>query len=204
MASPHLKELIHRRPELAPCAATITEAFAAMRGCFRAGGNVLLCGNGGSAADADHWSAELLKGFRRERPLTARARKGLPRGVARALQGALPAIPLSSFPALASAFANDVSPELTLAQLVSALGRKGDLLVALSTSGRSPNVCLAAQTARARGMATIALTGRGRGRLAKLADIAIRVPARETHLVQELHLPVYHTLSLMLEDAFFD
>jgi D-sedoheptulose 7-phosphate isomerase len=175
-----------------------------MRGCFRAGVKVLLCGNGGSAADADHWSAELLKGFRRERPLSARARKGLPRGVARALQGALPAIPLSSFPALASAFANDVSPELTLAQLVSALGRKGDVLVALSTSGRSPNVCLAAQTACARGMATIALTGRGRGRLAKLADIAIRVPARETHLVQELHLPVYHTLSLMLEDAFFD
>jgi D-sedoheptulose 7-phosphate isomerase len=203
MASPHLKELIKRLPELAPCTASIVEAFAAMRACFRAGGKVLLCGNGGSAADADHWSAELLKGFRRERPLTAKARKGLPREVARDLQGALPAIPLSSFPAFASAFANDVSPELTLAQLVSALGRQGDVLVALSTSGNSRNVCLAAQTARARGMSTIALTGRGGGRLAKLADIAIRVPARDTHLVQELHLPVYHTLSLMLEDAFF-
>ena len=204
MASPHLNELIQRRPELAPCAASIAEAFTAMRTCFRSGGKALLCGNGGSAADADHWSAELLKGFRRERPLSATMRKRLPRRVARSLQGGLPAIPLSSFPALASAFANDVSAELTLAQLVSALGRKGDVLVALSTSGRSPNVCIATQTARARGMTVIALTGRGGGRLARLADIAICVPARETHLVQELHLPVYHTLSLMLEDSFFD
>jgi D-sedoheptulose 7-phosphate isomerase len=204
MTSPHLKDLIQRRVELAPCAASIAESFTAMRACFRAGGKVLLCGNGGSAADADHWSAELLKGFRRERPLAAKARRGLPRGVARALQGALPAIPLSNFAALASAFANDVSSELTLAQLTSALGRKGDVLVALSTSGNSRNVCLATTTAHARGMTTIALTGRSGGRLANLADIAIRVPARETHLVQELHLPVYHTLSLMLEDAFFN
>jgi D-sedoheptulose 7-phosphate isomerase len=204
MPSPHLKELIRRRPELAVCEGSIKETFAAMRACFRSGGKALLCGNGGSAADADHWSAELLKGFCRERPLSARARKDLPRGVARALQGALPAIPLSSFPALSTAFANDVSAELTLAQLVSALGRRGDVLVALSTSGRSTNVCLAAQTARARGMTVLALTGRGGGRLARLADFAIRVPSRETHLVQELHLPVYHCLSLMLEDAFFD
>jgi D-sedoheptulose 7-phosphate isomerase len=204
MPSTHLKELIRRRPELAPCASSIADTFAAMRTCFRAGCRVLLCGNGGSAADADHWSAELLKGFRRERPLSAATRKRLPRGVARLLQGALPAIPLSSFPALSSAFANDVSAELTLSQLVFALGRRGDVLVALSTSGRSPNVCLAAQTARARGMTTIALTGRRGGRLANLVDIAIRVPARETHLVQELHLPVYHCLSLMLEDAFFN
>ncbi|HEY5550337.1 MAG TPA: SIS domain-containing protein [Opitutaceae bacterium] len=204
MASSHLKELIRRRPELAPCKASIADAFAALRACFLSGCKVLLCGNGGSAADADHWSAELLKGFCRERPLSAKLRKGLPRDISRHIQGALPAIPLSSFPALSSAFANDVSPELTFAQLVAALGRRGDTLIALSTSGNSRNVCLAAQTARARGMLTIALTGRGGGRLAKLADIAVRVPARETHLVQELHLPVYHCLSLMLEDAFFD
>lgn len=204
MASSHLKELIRRRPELAPCKVSIADAFATLRACFRSGGKVLLCGNGGSAADADHWSAELLKGFCRERPLSAKSRKGMPRGIARRLQGALPAIPLSSFPALSSAFANDVSAELTFAQLVTALGHRGDVLIALSTSGRSPNVCLAAQAARARGMATVALTGSGGGRLARLADVAVRVPARETHLVQEFHLPVYHCLSLMLEDAFFN
>lgn len=203
MASSHLKELIRRRPELTPCKASIADAFTTIRACFRSGGNVLLCGNGGSAADADHWSAELLKGFCSERPLPARLRKGMPRDIARRLQGSLPAIPLSSFPAFSSAFANDVAPELTFAQLVAALGRRGDVFIALSTSGNSLNVCLAAQTARARGMAVVALTGSGGGRLAKLADIAVRVPARETHLVQELHLPVYHCLSLMLEDAFF-
>lgn len=203
MSSPHLKRLFRRRPELAPCEIAIAQTFAALRACFQSGGKVMLCGNGGSAADADHWSAELLKGFRRKRPLPAKAQKRLPRGIARALQGALPAIPLSSFPAFSSAFANDVAAELVLAQLVTALGRRGDILIVLSTSGSSRNVCLAARTAHAHGMAVVALTGSGGGRLAKLADIVVRVPACETHLVQELHLPVYHCLSLMLEDAFF-
>lgn len=203
MPSPHLRNLVQRRPELAVCEVSIADAFAAMRACFKSGGKALLCGNGGSASDADHWAAELLKSFRRERPLRARERKGLPPRIARQLQGALPAIPLSNFAAFSSAFANDVSAEISLAQLTAALGRRGDVLVALSTSGNSPNVCHAVQVAQARGLTTIALTGAGGGRLARLADIAVRVPARETHLVQELHLPVYHCLSLMLEDAFF-
>lgn len=199
----HLKDLLERRPELAVCESSIREAFETLRMCFRSGGKALICGNGGSAADADHWSAELLKAFRNERPLAVREKKRLRPSIARGLERALPAIPLSSFPAFSSAFANDVSPGLVLAQLVNALGRRGDVLLALSTSGNSRNVCLAAEVARARGMRTVALTGAGGGRLAKVADLAIRVPARHTHHVQELHLPVYHCLSLMLEDAFF-
>jgi len=191
-------------PDLAGCEPSIAAAFAAMHACLKSGGKILLCGNGGSAADADHWAAELLKGFDRKRPLSARDRKGLPPVIGRHLQGALPAIPLTGFSAFASAFANDVKAELTFAQLTHALGRRGDVLVALSTSGNAANVCHAVQTARARGLRTVALTGAGGGRLLRLADICIRVPARETWRAQEYHLPIYHCLSLMLEDAFFD
>ncbi len=112
-------------------------------------------------------------------------------------------IPLTGFLSYHTAFGNDVDPELVFAQLVWALGRAGDVLVAISTSGQSGNVCAAAEAAAAKGMAVVALTGADGGRLRELADIAIRVPALETHLVQELHLPVYHCLSLMLEDEFF-
>ncbi|MDI1319003.1 MAG: SIS domain-containing protein [bacterium] len=203
MPTAHLDKLIRRLPELAVCEASIAEAYAALHTCFKAGGKVLLCGNGGSAADADHWAGELLKGFCRMRPLSAKDRKKLPPYVARRLQGALPAIPLTSFPALTSAFGNDVTPDLAFAQLVSALGRRGDVLVALSTSGNARNVCHAVQTAKARGLRTVALTGASGGRLRGLADLCIRAPARETHRAQEYHLPIYHCLSLMLEDAFF-
>lgn len=203
MNSPHLSKLIKRLPELAVCEDAIAEAYATLHACFKSGGKVLLCGNGGSAADADHWAGELLKGFCKMRPLPAKERKKLPKYVARRLQGALPAIPLTGFTALGSAFLNDVAGDLVYAQLTSALGRRGDVLVALSTSGNAANVCHAVQTARVRGLRTVALTGAGGGRLRKLSDICIRVPARETYRAQEYHLPVYHCLSLMLEDAFF-
>lgn len=204
MSTDHLAKLVKRLPELAACEGTIAEAYAALHDCFKAGGKILLCGNGGSAADADHWAGELLKGFCKMRPLPAKDRKKLPPHLARHLQGALPAIPLTNFTALGSAFLNDVDGDLVYAQLTSALGRRGDVLVALSTSGNAANVCYAVQTARARGLRTVALTGAGGGRLRGLADICIRVPARETYRAQEYHLPIYHCLSLMLEDAFFD
>ena len=203
MNSAHLARLIKRLPELAACEGTIAEAYAALHDCFKSGGKILLCGNGGSAADADHWAGELLKGFCKMRPLPGKDRKKLPSHLARHLQGALPAIPLTNFTALGSAFLNDVDGNLVYAQLTSALGRRGDALVALSTSGNAANVCYAVQTARARGLRTVALTGAGGGRLRGLADICIRVPARETYRAQEYHLPIYHCLSLMLEDAFF-
>ncbi len=196
-------ELLERIPALAPCAADIERAYLLLRDVFAAGGKVLMCGNGGSAADAEHWAGELLKGFARARPLPEAARGVLTVSLATALQDALPAIPLTGFLSFRTAFANDVEPDLVFAQLVWALGRPGDALVALSTSGTSANVCRAAEAARARGMQVLALTGQDGGSLAELADVCVQVPARQTHLVQEYHLPVYHCLSLMLEDEFF-
>jgi D-sedoheptulose 7-phosphate isomerase len=199
----HLRDLLHRVPALEPCAADIEAAFASLRDCFAGGAKALACGNGGSAADAEHWAGELLKGMLKQRPLKPDTLSSLPPALAQQLQGALPMIPLTGFLAYRTAFANDVDPELVFAQLVWALGRPGDVLVALSTSGASANVCAAAETAAARGMTIVALTGEHGGRLGTLADIAIRVPARETHLVQEYHMPVYHCLSVMLEGEFF-
>ena len=203
MPTSHLTKLIERLPELEACRDSIQHTYDALHDCFAAGGKILLCGNGGSAADADHWAGELLKGFGQKRPLSAKDRKKLPPYVARHLQGSLPAIPLTGFSALSSAFCNDVAPVLVFAQLTSALGRRGDVLVALSTSGNARNVCLAVETARARGLRTVGLTGSTGGRLRGLCDFSIRVPAKETYRAQEYHLPIYHCLSLMLEEAFF-
>lgn len=203
MPKRHLTDLLQRRPELAAVRPAIEQAYEVLRRCFRGGGKVLLCGNGGSAADADHWAGELLKGFCKDRPLSAKARGKLRPAIASKLQGALPAIPLTSFAAASTAFGNDVDPGLAYAQLTSALGRRGDVLVGLSTSGNAGNVCAAAEVARARGMKVLALTGAGGGRLKGLSDVCIRAPARETFRAQEYHLPIYHCLSLMLEEEFF-
>ncbi|MDQ5980192.1 MAG: hypothetical protein QG602_3167, partial [Verrucomicrobiota bacterium] len=123
--------------------------------------------------------------------------------IAAKLQGALPAIPLASFPAASTAFGNDVDPTLAYAQLTSALGRPGDVLVGLSTSGNAANVCAAAEVARAKGMQVLALTGARGGKLRKLSDVCLCAPTNETYLAQEYHLPIYHCLSLMLEEEFF-
>ena len=203
MPQRHLTDLFQRRPELAGARPAIVEAYELLRTCFRAGGKILLCGNGGSAADADHWAGELLKGFCHDRPLSKSARRGLRPAIASKLQGALPAIPLTAFPAASTAFGNDVDPDLAYAQLTSALGQRGDVLVALSTSGQAANVCAAAEVARAKGMPVIALTGATGGKLKGLSDVCIRAPSRETYRVQEYHLPIYHCLSLMLEAEFF-
>lgn len=200
----HVTELLSRYPELDACAGDIQDAFEALRGCFRSGGKVLLCGNGGSAADCEHWSAELMKGFVSRRPLTDEWRSKLGEELGGRLQGGLPAIPLPSLTSLATAFANDVDPELVFAQGVWALGREGDLLVGISTSGNSRNVLRAAETARARGLVTVGLTGADGGRLAGLCDVTVRVPEESVHKVQQYHLPVYHCLCLMLEDEFFE
>jgi D-sedoheptulose 7-phosphate isomerase len=166
-------------------------------------GKLLLCGNGGSAADADHWAGELLKGFCSKRPLMPDEKVGLPPILAEQLQRPLPAIPLTSFTALATAFANDVAPELCFAQLTWALGNAGDVFIGISTSGNAKNVGWAAQAARSRGLRTIGLTGKSGGELKNHCEVMVRVPAMETYLVQELHLPIYHCLSLMLEEEFF-
>ena len=199
----NLHQLLLRNPQLAACVSDIEQAFSIMRDSFRDGGKLLLCGNGGSAADADHWAGELLKGFASKRPLDTTDMEKLPAGMAQKLQGALPAIPLTGFASLNTAFANDVDPQLTFAQLVWGLGKPGDVLVGLSTSGNAANVCAAMEAAKARGLSRIGLSGRSGGLLRHCCDLCIRVPADETYLIQELHLPIYHCLSLMLEDEFF-
>lgn len=201
--NPHIGELLRSNPALESCHVDIERAFELLRDCFRSGGKVLLCGNGGSASDCEHLSGELLKGFLSKRPLDLKWRERLGESLAGKLQGALPAIPLTGFHAFSTAFGNDVDPEYSFAQLVWALGRPGDVLVAISTSGNSRNVNHAARTAAAVGMGVLGLTGESGGELAALAPVCIRVPEKRVHLVQQLHLPVYHCLCLMLEDDFF-
>lgn len=198
-----LQDLLERLPDLAPLKGEMEGAFRDLYECLAGGGKLLLCGNGGSAADCDHWAGELLKGFAQTRPLSEVDQQTLPDPLGQQLQQGLAAIPLTAFPALMTAFANDVEPDLAFAQLVWALGRPGDILIGISTSGNARNVLHAVHAARAKGLRTLALTGRSGGKLAPEVDRALRAPADETYRIQEYHLPVYHTLSLMLECAFF-
>ena len=199
----HLGELLVRYPALLPLRADIEAAFVLLLQTVTGGGKLLLCGNGGSAADADHWSGELLKGFQNRRPLSVEELDSLAPHLGDKLQSAIPAIPLTSFPALATAFGNDVDPDYVFAQLVWGLGHPGDVLIAISTSGNARNVCHAAQTARAKRMSVLGLTGETGGSLHNLCDICVRAPSLVTAHVQELHLPIYHSLSLMLEEELF-
>lgn len=199
----HIANLLQRRPELAECRTQIEQAFKIMSDCFRSGGKALLCGNGGSAADAEHWAGELLKGFVQRRPLSDADIRSLPSDLAHKLQGSLPAIPLTGFMSLGTAFANDVDSNLIFSQLVWGLGKTGDVLIGISTSGNAKNVRLAMEAAKARGMHRIGLSGKTGGALNALCDVCIKVPTTETYLIQEFHLPIYHCLSLMLESEFF-
>jgi D-sedoheptulose 7-phosphate isomerase len=174
-----------------------------MEASFASGGKLLVCGNGGSAADADHIVGELMKGFYKKRSLPAEEASKLGE-YARYLQGALPAIALTQHAALSTAFLNDVNPEMGFAQQVYGYGRDGDVLLGISTSGNSKNVCNAVRVAMNLGIKTIGLTGRKGGRLSEISDVCIGVPADITADIQELHLPIYHTLCAMLEELFFD
>ena len=199
----HIDRLIDRFKVLSPCRNDLEDAFNILSSAFRASKKVLICGNGGSASDAEHWAGELLKGFCKPRRLSPDEGGILTPDLRDKLQGGLPIIPLTGFPAFSTAFANDVSPELTFAQLLWVLGKEGDVFIGISTSGNARNVCLAAEAAQGRHLTRVALTGESGGALHSLCDLTIRVPAKETYLVQELHLPIYHCLSLMLEDEFF-
>ena len=201
--NPHLSRLIERAPALACCVDDIQAAYETMHASLAGGGKLLLCGNGGSGADAEHWAGELLKGFGSKRPIGGELLQKLGPELAGQLQGALPVIPLTGFLGLRTAWQNDCDPDYVYAQLVLAFGRPGDTLVGISTSGNSKNVAPALETAKRLGLKTIALTGAGGGKAAQIAHASIRVPSCETYLIQEFHLPVYHTLCLMLEDAFF-
>lgn len=195
-----MEKLLKRYPALAKCKGDMLSAADALAECFEGGGKLLLCGNGGSSADCDHMAGELLKGFLLKREVVD---ERIPLEMRAKLQGSLPAVSLHSASAAFTASLNDLEPDFAYAQLLYGLGRGGDVLIAVSTSGNAANVCNAATLARSIGMKVIALTGADGGKLGKIADICIRVPERETYLVQELHLPVYHWLCAETEKRIF-
>ena len=206
----NLDLLIMRYPHLECCKGNIIIAFEFIRDCYKNGGKLLVCGNGGSAADAEHIVGELMKGFKNPRKLSETAVVALQNVdtemgevLAQNLQGALPAIALGGHVALSTAYMNDCAPLLCFAQQVNGFGEVGDVLLGISTSGNSKNVLYAAVTAKAKGLRVIGLTGAKESKLSAMADVCIRVPQTETYMIQELHLPVYHCLCLMLEDYFF-
>lgn len=205
-----LIELLNRYPQLAECQNDLKKATAAMIDCYKNGGKIMLCGNGGSCADCDHIVGELMKGFLKKRPLSNGQKAEminrsplLDDELLNKLQCGLPVIALPSITALNSAFCNDVDPELIYAQSVMALGKKNDILIAISTSGNAKNVFLSATVAKGLGIKVIALTGKIGGMLKDCSDICITVPETETYKVQELHLPVYHYLCAAVENEFF-
>ncbi len=205
-----LNRLMVRYPVLEPMRAQIEKAYRLIAARFEQGGKLLLCGNGGSAADALHIAGELMKSFTLARPMEQavleRIGQMFPADAAlltQKLERALPAVALVESPSLSTAVQNDTAPALVFAQQVYGLGTPKDALLCISTSGNSENCVYAAETAKAMGMAVISLTGAGGGRLAGVSDAAIAVPEMECYRVQELHLPVYHALCLMLEYRFF-
>ena len=199
----HIELCIQRYPALEICRGDMEKAVELICAMYHREGKLLLCGNGGSAADCEHISGELLKGFLLMRKPLPDEIEGLRPEIAQGLQRGVQALPLTSLSALSTAFGNDVAPENTFAQAVFALGSRGDVFLGISTSGNAENVCRAAEVARKRGLPSIALTGEGGGRLAPLCDVAIRVPAKETYQIQEYHLPVYHALCAQVEEDLF-
>ena len=204
------QELLTRYPQLEKITDTIEEAKNEMIKCYENGGKILLCGNGGSCADCDHIVGELMKGFLSLRPLSDEKKCEMKKNfsdiddnILDQLQCGLPAISLVSLSALNSAFCNDVDPELIYAQSVFGLGKPGDILIAMSTSGNAKNVAAAVKVARATGMKIIAFTGKDGGKLCDISDICIIAPENETFKIQELHLPIYHYLCAAVEKHFF-
>ena len=201
--------LLQNYPDLRPVAGDLHGACDLLLDCLSHGGQVLACGNGGSAADSEHLVGELMKGYLLPRPLPAARQAALraagPDGayLASHLQGALPAISLVSQAGLLTAVANDLGSDLIFAQQVFGYGRPGDVLVAISTSGNSRNVLLAAQVARALGLRTLGFTGRSGGGLRTLCDVTLCVPHDLTATIQERHLALYHTLCAVLERTLF-
>ena len=208
----HIDLLIERYPVLRQCENSIIEAYNILEECFSTGHKLLIAGNGGSYADAEHIVGELMKGFKLPRKCSKEFGDKLKaidpiRGeeLANKLQGGLPAIALGGHQSLNTAFVNDVSDSglLTFAQQVYGYGKEGDVLLGISTSGNSKNVMNAVVVAKAVGMKVIALAGKDGGILKDIADVSIIAPSNETYMIQELHLPIYHCLCLMLEEKFY-
>lgn len=206
----HVDVLIERYPELANCKDNIISAYELLEECYVNDHKLLIAGNGGSAADSEHIAGELMKRFKILRPVPAEFAEKLKeidevRGenLAKNLERGLMAIPLVAHEALTTAYINDVDGLGVFAQQLYGFGRPGDVFLGISTSGNSKNIMSATVVARALGIKVIGLTGAKGGELASVADVAIKVPETETYMIQELHLPVYHCLCLMLEERFF-
>ena len=204
------EDLMVRYPALENCREDIVAAYEACVNAYESGGKLLMAGNGGSAADAEHIAGELMKSFNIKRRADKRLTDSLTElfgeegaRIAEGLEGALTALPLTSMPAFFTAYSNDAQPEFVFAQMLYGYGRKGDVFIGITTSGNSPNILNAFMVAGAMGITSVALTGKNGGKSCGLADICIRVPETETFKVQELHLPVYHALCAMLEASFF-
>lgn len=205
----HYETLLERYPALAPQGEQILAMFETMAKSYDAGGKLLVCGNGGSCADSEHIVGELMKCFLIRRPIpdalySALSEFGDDGDALKAhLEGALPAISLCGHNALTTAYLNDTEPTMTFAQQVVGYGRRGDVLLAISTSGNSKNCVYAATVARAMGLRVLALTGEKPSKLSALADVTVQAPSAETFKIQEYHLPIYHALCAMLEEEFF-
>ena len=205
----YLEELVERYPVLDAVKDDVRKAYELLEACYEQGGKLLIAGNGGSCADAEHIVGELMKGFVKRREVSDSFAECLRnadevRGaeLAKKLQGGLPAIALTGHAGLSTAYLNDVDGDLIFAQQTYGYGRPGDVLIGISTSGNAKNVMYAMTVAKALGMKTIGLTGKDGGALKREADVSVVVPETETFKIQELHLPVYHALCLMLEDRF--
>jgi len=206
----HIELLIERYPSLAVCKKDIEKAYLILEECYVNDHKLLIAGNGGSAADSEHIAGELMKRFKTPRPVSAEFAEKLKsidpnRGenLSKNLERGLMAIPLVTHEALSTAYINDVDGVGVFAQQLYGFGRSGDVFLGISTSGNSKNVMSATVVARALGLKVIGLTGANGGELAEVADAVIKVPETETYMIQELHLPVYHCLCLMLENRFF-
>lgn len=196
-----MKELLTRYPSLKQCCESIEEARKILISVYKNGGKVLVCGNGGSAADCEHIVGELMKGFKMRRSVCD---DRIPERLRKNLQGALPAISLPAQCAILTAFINDVEPDMMYAQLVYGYAKENDLVIGLSTSGNSKNVVNAITVAKSMGVKTLSLTGEKESELSNLSDVTVRVPETETFKIQELHLPVYHYLCAEVEKEMFE
>ncbi|MBE5980964.1 MAG: SIS domain-containing protein [Paenibacillaceae bacterium] len=209
-ASEILEILMKRYPELSICKEAIISSYKMLKQAYAEKNKLLVAGNGGSASDSEHIVGELMKSFLFNRKIEEKYEKRLSdlygevgKEISQKLEGTLCSIPLTSMPALSTAFLNDVDPTFTFAQMLYGYGVEGDVFLGISTSGNSQNIINALMVARAKNIKTIGLTGKTGGKMKNLCDITICVPEDETFMIQELHLPIYHALCAMLEADFF-
>lgn len=219
----YIDELIERRKILEPIKVQIINALEILKECYKNGNKVLICGNGGSAADAAHITGELMKSFKKKRFINSEFEKELKKVIddfttknkcnkglekisemKEVLEPGLPTIDLTSFISLNTAFSNDKNGDYAFANEILGLGNKGDVLFAITTSGMSKNVINACLVAKAKELKIIGLTGKNGGKISNIADVNIVVPLNETYLIQEEHIAIYHTICLELEETFFN